>query len=64
MRVGLGIQELLRMFFEFRQAVLAANQVRLAAVLVFSRSRARFDGHAADWINRLTPLVQIITSSD
>jgi len=63
MLIGLRLEEFLGIFFEFRQAVMAAEIVGLPVVLVLPRSRARLDGHAADWIDHLTPLVKIITSS-
>jgi ABC-type molybdate transport system permease subunit len=39
--IGAGFEEFLRIFFEFREAVLAAKIISLPVVRVLSRSRAR-----------------------
>src|SRR5207247_7774019 len=47
MGMHLGFYKTLRGFFELCHAVMAAEKIGLAVVLVFSRSRVRLDIHAA-----------------
>jgi hypothetical protein len=55
-RVRLRLQKPFRIFFEFRQAVMAAEKISFSVVLILSRSRARLHFHAANWINHIFSL--------
>ena len=56
------LEPLLRIFFEFRQAVLAAEVVSLTVVLMFAGSAPWIHGHAADWVGSHVDLFLLILS--
>ena len=62
--VSAEIHEFLGIFFEFRQAMLAAEKISLPVVIVFSCSRARLYVHAANWINHVLSLPQNLNDRD
>jgi hypothetical protein len=56
MRMRLLLEEFLRVFFEFREAVMTAEKISLAVMNMASRGRVRVHFHAADWINHVLSL--------
>ena len=55
-RVRLRLQKLFRVFFEFRQTVLAAEIIGLSVVDVASRCAIGLNVHAANWIDHVLSL--------